>query len=273
MTNIIYDVIYSIIAHESFDSLIQLINNIKLCNKEINFLIILHLNTSMYENYLENKYNDDKVLVNNIYYDKKINNIDLTKSHIDNFEYLINNNIIFLNFCFLASNCYFIKPINKFNVFGLLNNPKKNTTNFYGLNNWYWGKYLIKNKKIIELLNNNSIEILIGQIEGRTINYDVMLKIIDFINKNNFYELIECQFCFEEFIFPTLENYFAGRYDNNICKVFWNNKNYYPSIKDIDDVLSEVDENIYCVKRVLRNDKCVIKTYIDNLLKKKHCII
>ena len=71
--------------------------------------------------------------------------------------------------------------------------------------------------------------------------------------------------CFEEIIIPSLEYFYSGQYnDNFICKNFWHNTNMYPSISDIDDVIKE--NKYYCVKRILRNENCIIRNYIKKIL-------
>jgi hypothetical protein len=231
-------------------------------------MIIIHLNDEMYNELID--YKNENVIINNIYYSKNKFSFDITKAHFENFNLLINLNKSFNNFIFLASNCYFLRNINNYDILSidLLDKPLKNkiiSFDFENIKNWYFYKNVLKNKKIINLFQLNEIEIRNGQIEGRCISYNIMMLIYNFIIVNNIEKIIENLFPFEEMIIPSLQYYFSKNDTSNIiCKVFWNNKNYYPSIKDIDDVIkNELD--IFCIKRINRNKNCIIKNYIDNI--------
>lgn len=261
-----YDIVYSLICHENYELIIDLINNIVKYNSNIKFMIIIHLNNVMYNEFID--YENENVIINNIHYQKNKYSFDITRAHFENFNLLIKNNILFENFIFLASNCYFLKTTKKnmINTLNPLNDVKKNNTISYeNIQNWYFKKNVYKNTKILELFKLNSIELRIGQIEGRTISYNTMFLINDFIRNNNVEKLIVNLFPFEEMLIPSLQYYFTGNDKVNIiCKVFWNNKDYYPSISDIIDVIKN-QNNIYCIKRIKRDKTCIIKNYIDNL--------
>lgn len=261
-----YDIAYSLICHENKELIIDLINNIIKYNSNIKFIIIIHLNDEMYNEFFN--YKNCNLIINDIHYQKKKISFDITRAHFENFNLLIKNNILFKNFIFLASNCYFLKSIEKNTIKTInpLNEVKKtNTISYENIKNWYFKTNVYKNTKILELFKFNSIELRKGQIEGRTISYNTMYLINNFITINNVEKLIENLFPFEEMLIPTLQYYFTGNDQSNIiCKVFWNNKNYYPSISDINNVIKN-QTNIYCIKRIMRDKNCIIKNYIDNL--------
>ena len=74
-----YDIVYSILVHESSYSLVELIKNIEMCNVNNNYLIILHLNVEMY-NIIQNNISSYKnVIINNKYYNKKLFTMSLLR--------------------------------------------------------------------------------------------------------------------------------------------------------------------------------------------------
>ena len=73
-----YDILYSITAHESCESLTNLIENTIKFNPKNKILICLHLNTYMHDNFICNWEN---VIINKIYYDKKIYTHHILKAH------------------------------------------------------------------------------------------------------------------------------------------------------------------------------------------------
>jgi hypothetical protein len=256
-----YDIIFSINVHESYDCTIDMINNIDLCNSHINFLIVIHANISMY-NQLK-KYQHDKVLLNPLPYDKKWLSYTLLKGHIDNFLYLKNKNISFKHFMLLASNCMFIKKGYNPRGYDLLPHPNLYSTfdNEPHLKKWgHWEK-LLKNNKLIEKFDSMGIEIKKKLHEGTVLTYEVFDKMIEMINEHDMFGLIEYDLCFEEIILPSLENYLTGRVSYRVCKVFRDNRDWVPTKKQIVELHN--DDYTYVVKRVNRMINDHIRIFIN----------
>jgi len=264
MNKIVYDIVYSITAHENFNILNSLISNILKFNKNYYILICLNLNTYMYEN--RNFIKLTNVIINPKYFDKNKYSSDILKAHIDNFQYLMNQNILFNNIMLIASNCMFIKQVklpekntyeNKFCFTDIKNNNIENLTD------WHWPN-ILENKIIINILLQNKIKIMNGQHEGRIYNFTLFYYIYKFIILNNIFNLIEKEAVFEEFLLQSLEYYYNnGKLVPTYCKIFWNNKDYIPSINDIKKCLT--DSNIYAVKRVPLNYNNPIRQFINIL--------
>jgi hypothetical protein len=127
--------------------------------------------------------------------------------------------------------------------------------NLHELTDWHWPT-MKKNQKILKVLGDNDVGLFENgksqhkQHEGAVLSYDVMDKISDFIIKNNIFSIVESDTCFEETLLPSLENYFTGVVSDRICRVFWENQHFSPSMSDILDTC--VNGNQYIVKRVNR---------------------
>jgi hypothetical protein len=251
----VYDIIFSINIHESYECTINMIDNIKLCNQYLNFLILIHPNIKMYEEL--KKYSDERVLLNDKPYDKIWLSHTILKGHIDNFIFLKEKNISFKHFMFLASNCMFIKKNYVPYSFPCLDAPlqKNIMTNLTELKDWHWPT-MKKNQKILKVLRDNNVGFFENgknqykQHEGAVLSYDVMDKISDFIIKNNIFSIVESDTCFEETLLPSLENYFTGVVSDRACRVFWEKQHFSPLMIDILNTC--VNGNQYIVKRVNR---------------------
>ena len=258
-----YDLIYSIIAHESPEVLTNMIENITKYNNNNSFLIILHLNEFMYNEF---KSIDNKVIINPIYYDKNKHHHILTQAHLENFNYM-KQHYKFNNFMLLASNCMFIKQIEHIK-------QKKNSNNIYTINEktdihklrkeWRFFVQFSYNKQIVDIFQNNRIKILHESHEGATYNFHLMNRIYNFIYDNKIFDLVEKEMCFEEVLFPSLERYFNGKLVNRYCKVYLYQHNSTPTIEDIIKLLNK--DGIQCiVKRVKRNMQHRIRQFINKL--------
>jgi len=260
----IYDIDYSITAHENFNILNQLIDNILKFNKEYNVLICLNLNKYMYENKKNIKMNN--VIINTIFLDKNKYTSDILKAHIDNFQFLLDQNIKFNNIMLLASNCMFIKQFklpdkNIYNDQIYLTYFKDNDLS--KLKKWHWSS-ILENEIIINILINNKIKIVKGQHEGRLYNFKLYNNIYNFIKDYNILNLVEKETVFEEFLLQSLEHYYNnGNLVPVYCRVFWERKDYTPNINDIHNCLS--NPNIFAVKRIPLDSNNLIRCFINIL--------
>lgn len=265
MDNYIYDIVYSITAHENYNILNNLIDNIIKFNKNYNVLICLNLNKYMYEN--RNSIKQTNVIINHNVFDKRPWTSDFLKAHISNFQFLLNENILFDNFMLLASNCMLIKQIklpNK-NVYdNRLYFTYAKDNQLEKLNDWSNWPNILKNKIIINILIENKVKITRAQHEGRLYNFTLFYNIYKFIKDYNLLNLIEQEGVFEEFLLPSLEHYYNnGKMVPVYCKVFWEKKDYLPNIDDVKKCIN--DPNIFAVKRVNRYYNDIVRNFINSL--------
>jgi hypothetical protein len=251
------DIIYSLLCHESPECIDNLIDNIYKYNKNYQIKIVLHLNKKLFNNY-----SNEKVIINSIFYDKNINHSSIIKAHLENFN-LIKNKELFKFFIPLASNCMFIKNLNlDFKINFKLNNY---TCKDNHLKNYHpsWGINILKNEKLLNFFKNNKIILHKRQHEGTILPFELINKIYDFIYQNKLFDLITFETKFEEILLPTLEKYFTNIFMPQICKVYWKNQDYLPTIEDINNELS--NNHIFIVKRIPRDINHPIRKFINEL--------
>lgn len=254
------DIVYSIIAHESIKCINDLISNIFKFNKNYKIAIYLHLNEDLYGKYKCSYYN---VFINKIYYDKQKETHKILKAHIDNFNSCCTH-INFKYFVPLASNCMFIKQLvlpsinYKYGVY-------KKYDNIYKKYNDSWHKELLENKRINNLFDENKIIYDKKIHEGAFYDKLLFYKISKFIEDKNVFSLIDNDTCFEEYLLPSLENYFINTCVQRLCLIFWSKPSYEPSIYDIDNLINDTTNNIFIVKRIPRCYDNEVRKYIREL--------
>ncbi len=261
-----YDIIYSLVVHESPDCVIDLINNIYLCNSSQSVFIVIHCNELMFKSLIPYQNTMKNFILNSTYFNKKLFSKDLTKAHFQNFNFINSSNLIeFKYFCLIASNCLFIKS---FKLSDIENNirPLSNYTQTFSNNliGWDHHKKTINNINFIKFLKNRNIKLVYNQHEGAIYHKDVFMKIINITKNHKLFKKIKNKIPVEEVLIPILENYVSNGINPRICKVYWERKNYTPNK---DDILK--NEN-YMVKRIDRkiNDKLrvFIRDKINNEL-------
>lgn len=206
-----YNIVYSIIFHQDLDYVNYYLRRLEKYNVNNNFLVIIHVNEKLYN--IKDKIYKKNVIINPIYKNKNINgpSSDIMKAWIENFEYLISNKIEFLNLMILSSSGLWIRQAPKFennNNLKMCKNEfiQKDLDKLYPY--WYHWKNILKNKKIIKLFQDNKIQILNTEISGNVYSKQVFYKITEFIRMNNFFELIEEETVFGEFVLDSLANYY-----------------------------------------------------------------
>jgi hypothetical protein len=256
-----YDIVYSILAHENSEFLLKLINNIKKYNKNYKILILFHLNDELYDTF---KPNIENVLINDIHYNKKTFHHSLTKAHLDNYNYLIKNNIDFKNIILLASNCMFIKQIKLNNKYNDTNDISKCEGDIDKLDKHHSGIFM-NNKYWVDCFKRDNICIEQTQLEGSKYSKKLFGKISKYIEDNKFFDNIEQELQIEEILFVSLCKYYnSGIYDL-YGKVFWNNPGYGATEFDIDNIRNDKENQICIVKRVPRDINAELIKYIDRL--------
>ena len=166
-----HKIIFSLTAHENVDCLYDLIDNIKKAFIHYDITILLSLKKSLYHSF-NNKYTFVKIVT--IRYDDCPiwGNINLFHQHILNIEYLIQNNIEYDFFWFVASNEMFIKivPENFLDEYSLkiISTKNKISHTDYEIyyknllttppeNEWFW---------MISLITKNQKPILVTEYFG-----------------------------------------------------------------------------------------------------------
>jgi len=257
------DVVYSIPVHEDPDSYYDMIQNIFYFNRTLNILIIVHCNEFMYE-ILSNK-KIHKVILNPIKYDKIYLTYDILQSHIDNYMYLFDNNIKLKYFVIYSSNSMFYKNVTlEFIEKELIQAPEYIEQKYYieyRLNVSENCKQFKENKKIIDIFIKNGMnEMYQSQLEGAIIESYIFKECIDFLSNNNIRSLIEKEWAFEEYLIPTLYvNIKKQLLKTTICRIFWELKDYTPTIEDI--------KNSYqpSVKRVERKYDNIVRQWLRQI--------
>lgn len=262
----IFDIVYSLLAHDEPDALNDTISNIKKYNRNNKIIICVHLNNDMYNKFKLSKNNEENVFINPKHYNKKTFTMSLLAGHIDNFNYVKNKDITFKSFMFLASNCHFCKqvqPIDNFVFPQLIDDNKLKTINrkenIVGHLN-----IMMKNKNMVKILRNDNVKLFKYQIEGALLTYELMNKIVKYIENNKLLNLVTHETCFEELLLPSLEIYYQGKVSERCCKVFWGLPGYRPQKRHVDGFVIS-DDNKYCVKRVHRKVNDPIRKYINCL--------
>jgi len=284
----IYDIVYSLPVHQNINIVNNLLENINKFNKNNKFCIILHLNDKLYA--IKDQIYNKNVMINNIKYNKKRGTMDLLKCNLDNFEYLIKNNINFNNFMILTSSVRFVRQSPYFEKPNYICKLKKlNQIQDYNKivkSNWY--REVLKNKHLIDIIRKNKIELIDGnmnikQNEGRIYAKEHYQNIYNFFKNNKIIKHITHQTYFEETLLPSLSMYFNdGKTTNNYCHVFWefsgkkcsrspvgNGENriiYYqvPTVELIKDTLKNND-SIFIIKRIPDDTNDPVYKYVDNL--------
>ena len=244
-----YNIVYSITFHQEVDLVNHFLKNIEKYNIKNNYLVIIHLSEKLYK--IRDKIYTKNVIINPIHYDKKLNTHLLTKPFIENFEYLISQKIRFCNFMTLTSSNRFVRQAPYFKCKEeklcenkIIQNIDNNTSV------WFHWPAFIKNKKIIKIFQDNQICLKPGQVEGRLYSYELMLKICEFIKKNNIMNIIENEMPFEEIIFPSLATYYTNKPQTIYCHTFYNKKETksVPTVSEVIEILKE-KPHIFIIKR------------------------
>ena len=246
--SITYDIIYSVIFHQSVEFVNNFIKNIEKYNEQNNYLIIIHLSDNLFKE--KDKIYQKNVFINSHFFDKKIHTELIFKSILQNCEYLIKNRINFNNFMTLSSSNRFIKQAPKFKFFINRLTKNKNSTNIEKLKKWYWYDLLMKNNEIVSLFDNLQIELIFGQVSGRLYPKNIILEIYKFIKEKNILTIIKkSHFVFDELILPSLAKYYMKEKQKVYCHIFYNKEtNDTPTIPQLEKLL-KINNHICIAKR------------------------
>lgn len=278
-----YNIIFGLTCHENILCVKDLIDNIsKFC--ELSYLILISCTENLYKDIIN--FNYDNVIITNI---RNKNNsiwgkIDLFYQHIINMGYLINNNINYKYYWFLASNELFIRPIKlefiEKNMFKILKkrNIKDNEynewyNNFIKTNNWYWFKELKRDSYTMNCFKKNKIYIKAMQHEGLVLENFIISEIYNEYNKMNINMYSTNRKWVAEEIF--ISSYLYSKYilDKNILS-FTIRYNFNNKLKYISDPKLLVENvlninNILSLKPIKRDYNDRLRVYIRKNLPEK----
>lgn len=244
-----YNIVYSIVFHQSIDFTNHFLKNIEKYNLENKYLVIIHLSDNLYHK--KEEIYKKNVIINPIYYNKKISTHLLLKAFIENFEYLISQKICFNNFMTLTSSNRLVRQAPKFELQNIQICEDKTIQNINDLKGWHWPVFL-KNKNIVKVFQNNQIKLISGQVSGRLYPKNVLEKICEFIRVNKIIDLITKEIYFEEIILPSLSNYYMNTNQQVYCYTFWNKPSSIPTVNDVKQILIE-KPHIFIIKRFPTN--------------------
>jgi len=257
------DILYSLIVHESPECVLDMISNIYLANKKQKVYVIIHCNREMYILLTHMTKNNPSLLehfrINPQFFDKKLYQKDLMNAHYQNFQYMKKSGYIFDYFCLLASNCLFVKPFDMNEIReNILDENEYTQSSENGLRNWDFERKTFMNKNLIEFFLHHKMKIIHEAHEGAIYKRNVFDKIIHYTRRFELMKKIRTRIPVEELLLPVLENYICNGLNPRICKVYWDRKNFTPTIEDIN-----MKEN-YMVKRIDRKLNDRLRVYIRN---------
>jgi hypothetical protein len=255
-----YDIIYSILVHESPESYYDMICNLFYFNKDINIFVIVHCNNFMYEEL--SKKTIKNVILNPTHYDKTYFTYDIPQAHCENYMHCLNNNIKCRYFITYASNCMFHKKLTLEHIEKqFIEEPQYEPQKYYienRIKGWVSNEYFLKNINIINLLKEHGMnEIYPCQHEGAVFESYIFKELTDFLIDNNIKSMIQHPYTsFEEHLIPSIYINIKKQRLINICTVFWN---HIPSIEEI--------KNIYqpAVKRVERKYDSPVRIWLREI--------
>lgn len=247
-----YDIIYSITFHQSLDFVNHFLKNIEKYDVKNNYLIVIHLSDNLYKK--KDQIYKKNVLINPIHYNKKLYTHLLLKPFIENFEYLITQNIKFNNFMTLTSSNRFVREAPKFELdeSPLCENKIDQGIDEIKTKDWHWWPSFLKNKKMVKVFQDNKIKLIHGQVSGRLYSETLIKKITEFIRVNKIIDMVESETVFEEIILPSLANYYMDKEQKVYCRIFRNRPGDIPMVNDVIQVLKEKPD-IYIIKRFPEN--------------------
>ena len=190
-------IVLSLTAHESIECLYDLIENIKHCFVHYDILILLSMTDSLYKSY-QDKYDFVKVVTRRNSYNIW-GTIHLFHQHILNLQYLVNNQISYDHFWFVASNEMFIKviPPTFLQEHGLKINGLNAHPTDYDLyydqfmttkSDWHWFDLCKKDSHFMNYVYTHKYTLYKCNHEGLVLPYDISKEILDEYTKHQFYE-------------------------------------------------------------------------------------
>lgn len=259
-------ILYSLIVHESPECFLDMIKNIYMANQKQKVYVVVHCNREMYilltHMVKRNPTLTEHFMINPIFFDKKLYQKDLMNAHYQNYQFMKKRGFIFNYFCLLASNCMFVKSFDIHEIEDKILDENEYTQNVEnGLKNWDFERKTLMNKGFIQFCLHHRMKLIHEPHEGAIYKSKIFEKIIHYTRRFELMKKIRTRVPVEELLLPILENYICNGLNPRICKVYWERKNFTPTIEDID-----LKEN-YMIKRIDRKINDRLRVYIRNMWK------
>lgn len=272
-----YNIIFSLTAHENIDCLYDLIDNIKKAFVNYNITILISIPKRL-NDIFDRKYHFVKIVTirDNNY--ELWGNINLFNEHILIMEYMFKNNLDCDYFWFVASNEMFIKPVPEYFIekysLKIFNNKDTIKDTEYELyynnlinkkHSWFWIESMKKDTHILNYFYKNKFIIIGRQHEGIVLPFNLVLEVFNEYKCNKLYESATYKDYVMEEIF--MSTYILNKYNINNLNAFCFRYIYtlgenaeYNKIKD------NLNEYHLSIKPVKREYNDITRTIIRNNL-------
>ncbi len=254
-----YDILYSITAHEAPNCVIDLIENIFANHVGLQVGIFLHTNPALHAA-LEGIIPYRHGWLHPAPFDKQWCSYGIFLGHIMNMKYMIEHGIQGRYVCILASNCMFHRPVTREFLDAKYAEAEETyvpTAPMPPIPEWGPTYQLRCNYEFFRFFHEYRIPFVNSYHEGVLFPWDVMCKIATFQDWVAMRSRVALEFSFEEVLFSSLHLYFTGRRVRSICTM----KNIHvDTIQDIENP---------CVKTVPRTYDDPVRTW----LRKERCDI
>jgi hypothetical protein len=213
-----YDIIYSIIAHESPECVLDLIKNIFAFHPFMNVGIVIHTNIVLYEEV--KRIHKKHVWIHPEPFDKQWCSYGIFLGHVCNFNYVNSIGIIAKYFITLASNCLFHKSVclefieEKINEDSMTYEPPKYMP---PIPEWCQTYQLRCNSRFFTCFAQHNIPFINSYHEGTIFEWTIFQKIVNFQDWWALKDIITIDFAFEEVLFPSLYTYFTKKHVRSLC--------------------------------------------------------
>lgn len=260
-----YDIVFSVVAHESIDCVYNLYENIIKFTEGKRVLVIFNINHALgfqlntvriHENLIFNPKLSDKTKYSS----------DIFLAHLSNYDQIKGHQ--FDLFCVLASNCMFVRKPDWNQIY--TETPKLNvTTRIFMVpdsTKSLWDEF-IKNEHIVKVFKKEGVEPTLINCEGsfyrkEVFNYIYYFCILNRITKEAFTNDVTPA---EETILPSIERFATGIVSKRYCGLI-------PDINEM-DLLKIIQTggclslrgNHYCIVKVPRDMNNILRKLINQL--------
>lgn len=261
---IMYDSIYSYIVTENPTVIIDMLENCVYYNRECEIIIIMQVNSSIFEelNLLiskSNKLNPAKIIMRKVPdMSLRKNTFSLLEGHLENFRHCKYSAINGKYFIPLLDNCLFVDHI----TIEKLNHMHLNRPDITQAEITEEVKnFIAENTKLETYLNNAKISnIYSGQFIGMTIEIEIIHLIASYIYSKKIKDVINHHSDSANILIPTLYSHYSSKISGNICSFV-----YDCSAPDSIDAL--------CIADVDLNYMDPLRTHIRNNMNKLDIVI
>lgn len=249
-----YDILYSITAHEAPDCVIDLVENIFANHVGLQVGIFLHTNPTLYSA-LENTIPYKHVWLHPEPFEKAWSSYGIFLGHIMNMTYMMQHSIKGRYVCILASNCMFHRLVTPELLDAKYNEPDETyvpTGHMPPIPEWGPSYQLQCNHVFFRFFHEFKIPFVNSYHEGILFYWDTISQIVSFRDWVAMRPLVALEFSFEEVLFSSLHVFFTGRKVRSIC-----------TLKDIQhDSIHEIQNP--CIKPVPRKYNNPVRVWLRN---------